>query len=102
MGGEGPGLVYRLPFSEPEVFDFPKASGPVERQRRARGGALLPRWVDRRGHLPRTAQSESSSPSPRCCDTLDRTEPVRVKGVEVSPRDVVAANPSDPATIGLG
>ena len=31
---------------------------------------------------------------------LDRTEKVRVKGVEVSPRDVVAAVLPDPATVG--
>ncbi|HEX6916764.1 MAG TPA: saccharopine dehydrogenase C-terminal domain-containing protein, partial [Phycicoccus sp.] len=31
---------------------------------------------------------------------LDRTDPVAVKGVEVSPRDVVAAVLPDPATIG--
>ena len=31
---------------------------------------------------------------------LDRTEPVSVKGVKVSPRDVVAAVLPDPATIG--
>ena len=31
---------------------------------------------------------------------LDRTEPITVKGVQVSPRDVVAAALPDPATIG--
>ena len=31
---------------------------------------------------------------------LDRTEPIRVKGVQVAPRDVVAAALPDPATIG--
>jgi saccharopine dehydrogenase-like NADP-dependent oxidoreductase len=31
---------------------------------------------------------------------LDRTEPVRVRGVEVAPRDVVAAVLPDPATLG--
>jgi saccharopine dehydrogenase-like NADP-dependent oxidoreductase len=31
---------------------------------------------------------------------LDRTSPVRVRGVEVSPRDVVAACLPDPATLG--
>ena len=31
---------------------------------------------------------------------LDKTEKVRVKGVEVSPRDVVAAVLPDPATVG--
>jgi saccharopine dehydrogenase-like NADP-dependent oxidoreductase len=31
---------------------------------------------------------------------LDKTSPVRVKGVEVSPRDVVAAVLPDPATLG--
>src|SRR4029079_19323746 len=31
---------------------------------------------------------------------LDRKEPIRVKGVEVAPRDVVAASLPDPATLG--
>ena len=31
---------------------------------------------------------------------LDRTEPVKVRGVEVSPRDVVAAVVPDPITMG--
>ena len=31
---------------------------------------------------------------------LDRTEPVRVRGVDVSPRDVVAAVVPDPASLG--
>ena len=49
-----------------------------------------------------TASATSSSTSSRSLNTLglDRTEKVRVKGVEVSPRDVVAAVLPDPATVG--
>ena len=44
----------------------------------------------------------SSSTSSRCYtnSVLDSTEKVRVSGVEVSPRDVVAACSADPATLG--
>ena len=44
--------------------------------------------------------SGPSTPTPLHTLGLDRTEKVRVGGVEVSPRDVVAACLPDPATIG--
>ena len=91
------------PFSEPEVFDFPDGIGPVECVNVEHEEVLLmPRWVDaRRATFKYGLGAEFIS----VLETLhklglDRTEKVRVGGVEVSPRDVVAACLPDPATLG--
>ena len=73
------------------------------RERGARGGAADPALGRRRSGSPSSTGWATSSS--RCCKTLhklglDRTEPVRVGGVEVSPRDVVAACLPDPAALG--
>ncbi len=91
------------PFSEPEVFDFPEGIGPVECVNVEHEEVLLvPRWVDCRRvtfkyglgdefiHVLKTLHKLG----------LDSKEPVQVKGVEVAPRDVVAAALPDPATLG--
>ena len=91
------------PFSEPEVFDFPEGIGPVECVNVEHEEVLLmPRWVDaRRATFKYGLGAEFIG----VLETLhklglDRTEKVRVGGVEVSPRDVVAACLPDPATLG--
>ena len=63
----------------------------------------MPRWVDARaGHLQvrpgRRAHHHPADAAHASAST--RTDPVTVKGVQVSPRDVVAAVLPDPATIG--
>src|SRR3954447_10534804 len=91
------------PFSEPEVFDFPEGIGPVECVNVEHEEVLLmPRWltagrVDFKYGLGaefigvlRTLHQLG----------LDSTVPLRVGGVEVSPRDVVAAALPDPAQLG--
>src|SRR3954467_8370759 len=91
------------PFSEPEVFDFPEGIGPVECVNVEHEEVLLmPRWVDCRRATFKYGLGEEFINILEVLHTLglDRTEKVRVKGVEVSPRDVVAAVLPDPATVG--
>ncbi len=91
------------PFSEPEVFHFPEGIGPVECVNVEHEEVLLmPRWVEAKRATFKYGLGEEFITILKVLHTLglDRTEPVRVKGVEVSPRDVVAAVLPDPATIG--
>ncbi|GAB3665989.1 saccharopine dehydrogenase C-terminal domain-containing protein [Nocardioides korecus] len=97
------GWFTTAPFSEPEVFDFPEGIGPVECVNVEHEEVLLmPRWVDCRRATFKYGLGEEFIAILRALHTLglDRTEPVSVKGVTVSPRDVVAAVLPDPATIG--
>ena len=91
------------PFSEPEVFDFPEGIGPVECVNVEHEEVLLmPRWVDCKRATFKYGLGDEFINILKVLNTLglDRTEKVRVKGVEVSPRDVVAAVLPDPATVG--
>ena len=91
------------PFSEPEVFDFPEGIGPVECVNVEHEEVLLmPRWVDCKRATFKYGLGDEFIDILKALHTLglDRTEKVRVKGVEVSPRDVVAAVLPDPATVG--
>jgi saccharopine dehydrogenase-like NADP-dependent oxidoreductase len=91
------------PFSEPEVFDFPEGIGPVECVNVEHEEVLLmPRWVDARRVTFKYGLGDEFIGVLKTLHTLglDRTDKVRVGGVEVSPRDVVAACLPDPATIG--
>ena len=91
------------PFSEPEVFDFPEGIGPVECVNVEHEEVLLmPRVVDAQRVTFKYGLGDEFIGVLKTLHALglDRTAPVRVKGVEVSPRDVVAAVLPDPATIG--
>jgi saccharopine dehydrogenase-like NADP-dependent oxidoreductase len=91
------------PFSEPEVFDFPGGIGPVECVNVEHEEVLLvPRWVDARRVTFKYGLGAEFIDVLRTLHKLglDRTEPVRVGGVSVSPRDVVAACLPDPAGLG--
>ena len=91
------------PFSEPEVFDFPEGIGPVECVNVEHEEVLLmPRWVDARRATFKYGLGEEFIGVLKTLHMLglDSTEKVRVGGVEVSPRDVVAACLPDPATLG--
>src|SRR6188768_947180 len=91
------------PFSEPEVFEFPEGIGPVECVNVEHEEVLLmPRWVDCKRATFKYGLGNEFIEVLKVLHTLglDSTEKVRVKGVEVSPRDVVAACLPDPATIG--
>ncbi len=91
------------PFSEPEVFDFPAGIGPVECVNVEHEEVLLmPRWVDAKRVTFKYGLGDEFIGVLKTLHALglDRTAPVAVKGVQVSPRDVVAAVLPDPATIG--
>ncbi|MEP7178821.1 MAG: saccharopine dehydrogenase C-terminal domain-containing protein, partial [Pseudonocardiales bacterium] len=91
------------PFSEPETFDFPEGIGPVECVNVEHEEVLLiPRWVDAGRVTFKYGLGEEFIDVLRTLRKLglDRTEKVTVGGVEVSPRDVVAACLPDPATLG--
>ena len=100
---EGRGWYTTAPFSEPEVFDFPEGIGPVECVNVEHEEVLLmPRWVDAKRVTFKYGLGEEFIDVLKTLNKLglDRTEKVRVQGVEVSPRDVVAACLPDPATLG--
>jgi len=91
------------PFSEPEVFDFPDGIGPVECVNVEHEEVLLmPRWVKcKRATFKYGLGAEFIDVLKTLHKLgLDRTEKVSVGGVEVSPRDVVAACLPNPATLG--
>lgn len=91
------------PFSEPETFDFPEGIGPVECVNVEHEEVLLiPRWVRARRVTFKYGLGDEFINVLKVLHTLglDRTEPVTVRGVAVSPRDVVAACLPDPAGLG--
>jgi saccharopine dehydrogenase-like NADP-dependent oxidoreductase len=91
------------PFSEPEVFDFPEGIGPVECVNVEHEEVLLiPRWVKANRVTFKYGLGAEFIGVLRTLHKLglDATGPVRVGGVSVSPRDVVAACLPDPATLG--
>ncbi len=91
------------PFSEPEVFDFPEGIGPVECVNVEHEEVLLmPRWIDARRVTFKFGLGDEFIDVLKTLNKLglDRTEPVTVRGVQVSPRDVVAACLPDPLTLG--
>jgi saccharopine dehydrogenase-like NADP-dependent oxidoreductase len=99
----GRGFFTTPPFSEPEVFEFPEGIGPVECVNVEHEEVLLmPRWVDARRVTFKYGLGTEFIDVLKALHKvgLDRTDPVTVKGVQVSPRDVVAACLPDPARLG--
>jgi saccharopine dehydrogenase-like NADP-dependent oxidoreductase len=97
------GWFTTAPFSEPEVFDFPEGIGPVECVNVEHEEVLLmPRWIEARRVTFKYGLGEEFIDVLKTLHKLglDRTERVRVGGLEVSPRDVVAACLPDPAGLG--
>ncbi|HEY6566877.1 MAG TPA: saccharopine dehydrogenase C-terminal domain-containing protein [Actinomycetota bacterium] len=97
------GWFTTAPFSEPEVFTFPDGIGDVECVNVEHEEVLLvPRWVDcNRVTFKYGLGDEFINVLEVLHATgLDRVEPVKVRGVEVSPRDVVASTLPDPAFLG--
>ena len=91
------------PFSEPEVFDFPGGIGPVECVNVEHEEVLLmPRWVMAKRVTFKYGLGEEFIDVLKTLHKLglDRTEKVDVGGLQVSPRDVVAACLPHPATLG--
>jgi saccharopine dehydrogenase (NAD+, L-lysine forming) len=102
-GGRGD-WVTTEPFSAAEEFPFPEGIGPVECVNVEHEEVLLvPRYLKgvRRVTFKYALGADFIAKLQFLHDIgLDRTEPVKVRGVEVSPRDVVAAVVPDPITMG--
>ena len=91
------------PFSEPELFEFPAGIGPVECVNvEHEEVVLIPRWVGCERVTFKYGLGDEFIAVLKTLNLLglDSTEPLRVGGVEVAPRDVVAAALPDPATLG--
>jgi len=91
------------PFSEPEVFEFPEGIGPIECVNVEHEEVLLiPRRVDAKRVTFKYGLGDEFINVLKVLEllNLDKTEKVKVKGVEVSPRDVVVACLPDPAHLG--
>ena len=97
------GFYTTEPFSEPELFEFPQGIGTIECVNvEHEEVVLVPRAIDCNRV---TFKSGLGSEFINVLQTLhklglDSTEPVRVRGVEVAPRDLLAAALPDPATLG--
>lgn len=90
------------PFSEPEVFDFPEI-GPVEVVNVEHEEVLLvPRWVKAKRVTFKYGLGDEFINVLKTLHMLglDNKEKINVKGVQVAPRDVVAACLPDPAHLG--
>jgi saccharopine dehydrogenase (NAD+, L-lysine-forming) len=99
----GAGWFTTEPFSEPEVFTFPAGIGPVECVNVEHEEVLLmPRWVQARRVTFKYGLGAEFIGVLRTLHKLglDKTDPVQVGAVRVSPRDVLAACLPDPATLG--
>jgi saccharopine dehydrogenase (NAD+, L-lysine-forming) len=97
------GFYTTPPFSEPEVFEFPEGIGSVECVNvEHEEVVLIPRWVACERVTFKYGLGEEFIGVLRTLHKLglDSTRPVTVRGVEVAPRDVVAATLPDPATLG--
>jgi saccharopine dehydrogenase (NAD+, L-lysine-forming) len=100
---KGRGWFTTEPFSEPEVFEFPDGIGSVECVNVEHEEVLLvPRWIDCNRVTFKYGLGDETIDVLRTLHKLglDGTAPVRVRGGEVSPRDVVAACLPDPAELG--
>ncbi len=97
------GFYTTAPFSEPETFVFPEGIGPVECVNvEHEEVVLIPRWVSCERVTFKYGLGQEFIDVLQTLHKLglDSTEPVSVRGAEVSPRDVVAATLPDPATLG--
>jgi saccharopine dehydrogenase-like NADP-dependent oxidoreductase len=91
------------PFSEPETFEFPEGIGPLECVNvEHEEVVLVPRVIDCNRVTFKYGLGEEFIGVLKTLHLLglDSTEPVSVRGVEVAPRDLVAAALPDPATLG--
>lgn len=99
---EGRGWFTTEPFSEPEIFDFPEI-GPVEVVNVEHEEVLLmPRWIKTKRATFKYGLGDQFIGVLKTLHMLglDNKEKINVKGVQVAPRDVVAACLPDPAYLG--
>ncbi|MCL5610949.1 MAG: saccharopine dehydrogenase NADP-binding domain-containing protein [Chloroflexi bacterium] len=96
------GWFTTAPFSEPETFDFPEI-GPVEVVNVEHEEVLLvPRWVKAKRVTFKYGLGDQFISVLKTLHTLglDSKEKIKVKGLEVAPRDMVVACLPDPAHLG--
>lgn len=99
----GRGWFTTEPFSGAEVFDFPDGIGPVECVNvEHEEVVLVPRWIDCKKVTFKYGLGQEFIDVLKTLHKLglDRTDSVRVRGVDVSPRDLVAALLPDPLSLG--
>jgi len=91
------------PFSEHETFEFPEGIGPIDVVNVEHEEVLLvPRWVDTKRVTFKYGLGDQFIGVLKTLHMLglDSKEKINVKGVQVAPRDVVAACLPDPAHLG--
>jgi len=92
-----------IPFSEPEVFEFPEGIGKVEVVNVEHEEVLLiPRWVKCKRVTFKYGLGDLFITVLKTLHMLglDNKEEIRVKDIMIAPRDVVAACLPDPAHLG--
>jgi saccharopine dehydrogenase-like NADP-dependent oxidoreductase len=100
---KGKGWFTTPPFSEPETFDFPEGIGKIEVVNVEHEEVLLvPRWVKAKRVTFKYGLGDQFIGVLKTLHMLglDNKEKIKVKDVEVAPRDVVAACLPDPAHLG--
>lgn len=97
------GWFTTAPFSEPETFEFPEGIGKIELVNVEHEEVLLvPRWVKTKRVTFKYGLGDQFIGVLKTLHMLglDKKEKIGVKGVQVAPRDVVAACLPDPAHLG--
>lgn len=97
------GWYTTAPFSEPTLFEFPEGIGEVECVNvEHEEVTMMPRWLDAQRVDFKYGLGNEFIEVLKTLNKLglDSTDPVPVRGVQVSPRDVIAACMPDPATLG--
>jgi len=100
---DGRGWFTTEPFSELEVFDFPEGIGLVECVNvEHEEVVLIPQKVDAKKVRFKYGLGSEFISTLKTIHMLgmDRKESINVQGVQVSPRDLLAAALPDPATLG--
>jgi saccharopine dehydrogenase-like NADP-dependent oxidoreductase len=91
------------PFSEPEIFVFPEGIGAIQCVNVEHEEVILiPRWIDVERVTFKYGLGEEFIDVLKTLQKLElhSTDPVDVRGMQVSPRDVVAATLPDPSELG--
>ena len=100
---DGRGWFTTEPFSELEVFDFPEGIGPVECVNvEHEEVVLIPQKVDAKKVRFKYGLGSEFISTLKTIHMLgmDHKDSINVQGVQVSPRDLLAAALPDPATLG--
>ncbi|HXQ34643.1 MAG TPA: saccharopine dehydrogenase C-terminal domain-containing protein, partial [Anaerolineales bacterium] len=100
---EGKGWFTTEPFSEHETFEFPEGIGPLDVVNVEHEEVLLmPRWLKAKRVTFKYGLGDEFISVLKTLHKLglDNKGKIKVRGMEVSPRDVVAAALPDPAHLG--